>query len=135
MAKNIPGAFCAGVGVLLVCASMAGCGKSESGTKVRGKITYNGQPVTTGLINFLAAGSRPMGGAIQADGTYEFTLPAGEYQVRVDAPGQLQPAPAGQEPVMGPRAAPEKFASFASSGLTASVVAQGEPQTIDFDLK
>jgi hypothetical protein len=113
---------------------LAGCGSGEAGTKVSGKVTFNGQPVTSGLINFLAAGGRPLGGAIQPAGTYEFTLPAGEYQVRVDAPGELQPAPAGQEPVMGPRLVPEKFASFASSGLTATVENNG-PQTIDFDLK
>ncbi len=124
-------AICAG---LMLLVPLCGCGSSDAGTRVSGRVVYHGQPVTGGLINFLAAGGRPLGGAIQPAGTYEFTLPAGDYQVRVDAPGELQPAPAGQEPVMGPRRVPEKFASFASSGLTATVENGGE-QTIDFDLK
>jgi hypothetical protein len=121
---------------LSVVAVCCGCGPGGSDvTTVRGKITVNGAAVSGGLINFLAAGARPAGGGINADGTYEFDLPPGEYQVRIDTPPAL---PAGYKegdplPVLPPRQVPEKYASFATSGLTAKVAAQGE-QTIDFSL-
>src|SRR4051794_32099560 len=64
---------------------VAGCG-GDSKTVVQGKVTYNGNPVTTGLINFQPDKGRPFGGAIQSDGTYTYELPPGNYKVRIDAP-------------------------------------------------
>src|SRR5262245_29496822 len=79
----------------LICLSfvgLAGCGKSGNTTTVSGNISYNGKSVPGGLINFLAQGARPQGGAINPDGTYSFELPPGDYQVRIDTP---PPLPAG----------------------------------------
>ncbi|HEX6961089.1 MAG TPA: hypothetical protein VF175_04430, partial [Lacipirellula sp.] len=63
-----------------------GCGGGEPVTEVHGTITFNGKPVTAGLINFQAEGGQPLGGEIQSDGTYRYELPPGEYQVRIDTP-------------------------------------------------
>lgn len=118
---------------LAVLGLLAGCGASE-GTVLEGKITYNGQPVTAGLVNFMADGGRPLGGAVQPDGSYSFVLPPGDYRVRVDTPPPAgaawvegQPAPT----LKGKAAegqVPPKFANYGTSGLTLSVGAESPQQ-------
>gem|GEM_PF-3610665 len=85
-----------------------GCGSGGATVHVSGKITFQDKPVTSGLINFLPASGRPLGGGIQADGTYQYQLPPGEYKVRIDTPPAI---PAGWKegdppPKMGPRQVP-----------------------------
>lgn len=119
--------FAALVGLLL-----AGCG-GESTTTLQGKITHQGKPVTAGVINFQKSGTT-LGGAIGADGAYSFALPAGEYQIRIDAPGVTPPWKEGDpEPKPAPRLAPARYASYESSGLTVTVTAES-PQQHDIEL-
>jgi hypothetical protein len=122
------------VSLLIAVALTVGCDSGPSVNTVSGKITYEGKAVTTGLINFRIAGQRPLGGPIGADGSYQFDLPAGEYQVRIDTPGAMPPGwKEGDAPApMGPRQVPEKYADF-GNGLTATVKDAGA-QTIDFAL-
>lgn len=117
-----------------------GCSSSGSTTTVTGKITYDGKPVTTGLINFMVEGGRPLGGGIESDGSYSFDLPPGDYKVRIDSPpppdpASLEappstPAPAGR-PLVGQ--VPPKFANYETSGLTLTVGADSSQQQ-DFAL-
>lgn len=131
----MPKLISAGVLVLLAI-SLVGCGSGDSGAKVQGKVTYNGKPVTSGLINFKGSRTQPYGGALKPDGTFEFELPVDDYQVRIDAPPEM---PAGLKegdpiPKLGPRLAPEKYAGFNTSGLTAKVTGES-PQQLNFDLQ
>ncbi|MCC6493071.1 MAG: hypothetical protein IT424_08615 [Pirellulales bacterium] len=120
---------------LLTVVLLAGCDSGPATYDVSGKITYQGEPVTSGLINFRADGQPLRGGGIQADGTYQFNLPAGAYQVRIDTPPALPAGwKEGDPPAkMGPRQVPEKFGSFETSGLTATV--DENTETINFDLQ
>ena len=123
--------------VLLVGVSaLAGCSAGSDATAVSGKITVNGTPLSRGVINFQLAGRRPLGGGIGSDGSYSVELPPGEYQVRIDAPPELPPGYKEGDPLpkLGPRHVPEKYASFNSSGLTATVTDE-RSQTINFDLR
>jgi hypothetical protein len=118
-----------------VSASFIGCGPGAATKNVAGTITYQNKPVTSGLINFMPEKGRPLGGGIESDGTYSVKLPPGKYQVRIDAPA---PLPEGFKegmpmPKLGPPLVPEKYANFASSGLTATVSDAGSQQ-IDFKL-
>lgn len=127
--------FAAVLGVVASCGLLAGCNGGEAEATVRGKVTFQDKTVDSGLINFLAPGGRPLGGGLQSDGTYELQAPPGEYRVRIDAP---PPVPESWKegdppPKLGPRLVPEKFASYETSGLTATVTGEGE-QTIDFPL-
>ena len=115
--------------------ALLGCGKSSKMVSVQGSITYAGKAVTDGIINFLQAKSRPLGGGINSDGTYSVELPPGEYQVRIDAPAAL---PAGYKegtplPKLPPLV-PEKYANFNTSGLVAKIEEQGSSQQVDFKL-
>ena len=113
-----------------------GCG-GPSTTTVYGKITYQGKPATSGLINFKADKQKPIGGGIQPDGSYEYDLPVGAYQVRIETPPQ---PPAGWkegDPTtkMGPRQIPEKYGDFVGSGLTVTVTDDAGSQEVDFNLQ
>lgn len=115
-------------------ALIGGCGGGEPTTDISGKVTYNGQPVTSGLINFMPEKGRPLGGGLQSDGTYAFEAPPGNYQVRVDAPAPLPEGYKEGDPMPNlPRLVPEKYANYGTSGLTATVDESGS-QTIDFTL-
>src|SRR5271157_2379715 len=72
-----------------------GCG-SSGGTPVtlipvKGKVTYKGQPVTKGVIQFEPDGyGRPATGQLQSDGTFELTtlksgdgVVAGEHRISI----------------------------------------------------
>lgn len=82
--------------VLLLTLSTAwGCGGSDSTPAqtipVKGKVTYKGQPVTSGRVVFEPEGrGREAHGEIMPDGTYELTsfnqgdgVPTGDYRVSV----------------------------------------------------
>jgi hypothetical protein len=84
----------------------AGCGKLLDAT-VSGKVTFGGQPLTTGTVTFHPASDGPLAiGQIQPDGTYqaevgtESGLISGSYVVTVVATGPMPPAvPGGPEPL------------------------------------
>jgi hypothetical protein len=115
---------------------LVGCAEQNATTEVTGLISYKGRPATHGVINFVAPGQRPLGGAINADGTYQALVPPGEYQVRIDAPPRIPEGAKEGEPIknLEPRLIPEKFADFKSSGLTATITGESS-QKLDFALE
>ena len=62
----------------------AGCGDGKS--SVTGSVTFDGQPVKSGTITFVATEGQLVreGGAIR-DGEYEVTLPPGKYKIELNA--------------------------------------------------
>lgn len=106
--------------------------------KVRGKVVYNGQPLTEGSIVYLPKDSnvgRQASGAIQADGTFELTtikkgdgVQKGEYRIAVYVyephPGEPGRGAANDEvprEIQRGFKIPEKYASVITSGLTDQV--------------
>jgi hypothetical protein len=128
--SRVPLAFLA-----LCVAVVAGCGGNGSSTRIGGTVTYNGKPVSHGMIGLYSSGSPLVGGPINPDGTYEVSAEPGLYQVRIDAPPAIPPdwKEADGPPKLGPRLLPEKYADFAGSGLSATV-GSASPQTLDFKL-
>lgn len=113
------------VGVLIWAICQAGCGPSRAPTgKVSGKVTLEGQPLTSGLIQF---SSEKLGAGASADldaaGTYKIDvpLPVGLYEVAVQPP----PLPAPhemQQPITAPRTKiPARYQDPKTSGLTATI--------------
>jgi hypothetical protein len=108
---------------------LSGCGPRVERGRIFGKITYQGQPLTEGLILFSdAAHGVNMTADLKPDGTYEITtaegkgLPLGTYKVCV--------CPPLVNPTMGPGAPPKpkeypnipkKYRRYETSGLTLTV--------------
>jgi hypothetical protein len=117
------------------CVACWGCGPGSGTTgsliPVKGRVTYKGQPVTTGVIKFEPDGyGREARGKIQSDGTFVLTtykdgdgVVAGHHVVTVFDMGIKSPR----------NAVAKKYAEAASSGLTADVDAEHAEFT--FDLK
>ena len=119
---------------------MAGCGSGDgkpSGS-VSGRITFQGQPVTSGVVNLMsqklgAGASAPLGD----DGKYRLadSLELGDYKVMVTPPPPPPPRPEDGPPKPPPAAAniPKKYRTEATTDLSATV--KSGSNTFDFDLK
>ena len=125
--------------LLMTAMLLVGCGGEPESTTVEGKVTFSGQPVV-GLINFQPPQGKPLGGEVNADGSYKFQLPPGEYKVRIQ-PDMSQTGPKEGEPVSQAAAPakviqpilPPKYAGFDTSELKATIGAES-PQQLDFTL-
>jgi hypothetical protein len=140
----------------LACAlPLIGCGEDDGiGQRfpVSGTVTYNGEPLKTGMVNFYPEDTttgRPASGPIQEDGTYQLTTQrpndgamGGKYKVAitafdVDESKMASPAQGGtadQAVVAQAKRTnliPLKYTGTSSSGLTATV----GPGLSTFDFK
>lgn len=121
---------------------VTGCAKpGPAVVEVHGKVTYNGTPVTTGVVKFVPSSLegeliRPAAGSIAADGTYSMqAFPSrngsrpGDYDVAVVAfTGSFMDGTAKY-------IIPKRFADPKTSGLKASVPAESkEALVLDFHL-
>lgn len=132
----------------VVCLSVVplliGCGGSgdQRTAVVRGKITYNGKPVTVGNVTFYPDVMGPAAmAAINSDGTYSLSTYAkddgavpGTHKVAVVSKEEQTNFEANAPPTDGKWLIPAKYFLEASSGLKAEVKA-GEDNEINFDLK
>lgn len=130
-------------------AFVIGCGETVKDAKkglvsVTGKVTLNGTALTTGTISFTDGKSAFMS-PISSGGAYSLgespsspgALP-GDYRVRIvstEAAAAMKAPEPGKPPevVAAKSLIPEKYSSFDTSGLTATV--KNESNTINFDLK
>jgi hypothetical protein len=77
------------IGLFVLCCSVlagvVGCGKGRA--SVKGKVTFNNQPLTAGNIAYIASDNRIGTGIIKSDGTYEIKdAPIGETTITVTTP-------------------------------------------------
>ena len=139
-------AFAVGLLALALC---PGCGSRSAPRTigVSGRVTYQGKPVTSGTIIFHplkpaeGSPSRPATGQLQSDGTYELSTFSpgdgavpGEYGISITS---LLSGPTPDNPQAAKvYAIPRKYTSPLTSGLTATVPAEGkEPLVMEFDLE
>jgi len=105
---------------------LTGCGgETTPSGKVTGKVTYRGQPITEGEINFY---SDKLGVAakIPLDSAGHFELPVpievGEYKVSITPPPLADPSVGSPPPAMKEYAnIPRKYRTDSLSGLAASI--------------
>lgn len=65
---------------------IVGCGSPDTRATVSGTITYDGEPVQTGVVAFEPTGeTAPPHTASITDGAYELRLEPGKYLVRISA--------------------------------------------------
>lgn len=125
-----------------------GCGSDNPETfKVNGKVTYNGQPVTSGVVQLLPEGGGNSAiGNLQPDGTFQLTTfrkddgaCPGTYKVTV----QAMPEPDSEDPMAGlpgmelggtgKPPVPVKYENAETSDLKVNIN-QGE-NTLELELK
>jgi hypothetical protein len=122
--------FGAMLGALVVLIGAPGCGqKGPKFAPVVGKVTFQGKPVSSGMVRF----SNPSAGVdimanLQPDGTYSVRmakgdgLPEGTYAVAVEPPwvdapvGTMTLPPAPRRPDI-----PERYRQPSTGGLTLTV--------------
>ena len=125
--------------VLAVLVLAVGCNGSNLAS-VKGKVTYNDKPVTSGTISFISEDRPAAYGDLQPDGTYELHTDKpgdgatpGSYKVIVVAmQDQENLLPEERSPLPAPTV-PIKYTSLATTDLTAEVV-KGKENVIDFNL-
>jgi len=128
------------LGAFAITATIAGCGGSDFGAEVSGRVTLDGNPVGPGVVVFAptAGNTNPPEGAILPDGSYflktsrDVGLRPGAYKVAVsvyDVP-DLKP---GERTSAPPKlVTPPKYSSVETSGLQFEVQPGGN--TIDIEL-
>lgn len=120
---------------------LAGCsGSTADIVKVSGKVTYDGQPVKVGNVQFLPVagqtGVQPATGMILEDGSYQMTsvhgkgVQPGNYQVSVSS---MESIDVTETPMPPKYLVPEKYSTPQTSGLTVEVKA-GAAMTHDITL-
>ncbi len=131
---------------------LSGCGSDGPDiSPVRGKVTFQGKPVTTGRVMFYPSEGRASNGPIDSDGTYQLREGAlvGSHKVTIQATKVIGAAPGPknfEEELQGigitrpkgpePRVVwlvPQTYSQRRSSPLTAEVVS-GDENMIDFEL-
>ncbi|QDV71939.1 hypothetical protein [Botrimarina mediterranea] len=125
--------------VVASCVVMSGCGSTQELAPVRGKVTYKGKPLTTGVVMFQPLSGPPARGRIQPDGTFELEMlgegagaPLGTNRVRVSS--REPSADTATETALGKLLIPKRYTDFATSGLTVEVAAdRTEPYLIELE--
>jgi hypothetical protein len=121
--------------ILLVLGVLLGCGSAERPIAIRGKVTFQGQAVSEGTVQF----SDPKTGhgaemELAPDGSYQATLPRGAYSVAILPPLLMVSKGGPVDPQFKKvRNIPQKYRSTATSGLTADV--SSDKTVHDFDMR
>lgn len=116
---------------------LLGCGRRTNEpplADVAGKVTYKGQPLKSGKIQFSHDLGRPYSQDLGPDGTYKMKAGVGHCKVTVEAReagASIKDRPGMSAP--GKSLIPDKYMSTGKSGLTFDVK-PGSNQA-DFDLK
>ena len=113
-----------------------GCSSGEGPITVHGKVTFQGQPVSEGTVQFNDEKTgRGAEAELRPDGSYETTLPAGEYTVLIVPPLLSVESKTGPpDPQFKKvRNIPNKYRSTVTSGLTATV--RADKAVHDFDME
>ncbi len=120
--------------LLLGTVALLGCSSKEPTIVVKGAVTFQSQPVTEGLVQFMdETTGRGAEVELQPDGTYQATLPPASYKVLIAPPYLVDNSSGIPNPTYKKvKNIPVKYHSTATSGLVAEVSA--ETATHDFAL-
>lgn len=115
-------------GFISLCGVMLnGCGsEKEPMGSVKGTVTYNGSPLTEGLVNLYSDKKSVVGTAeIDSEGKFEFgnAITTGNYRVYISPPPPPAPPEPGQPPIKVPKPQkiPNKYRSADKTDLNITV--------------
>ncbi|QDV14610.1 hypothetical protein CA51_45180 [Rosistilla oblonga] len=123
--------------VALLTLASIGCGSSGPAmSQVSGKVTFDGEPVTTGHVIFRANDGKTISAAGPiVDGSFDFESMPGEKTVLITAtrpvPGKFDESNPGEKIQITEQFIPENY----NSKSELSVVVTEEDGTFDFDLQ
>jgi hypothetical protein len=125
----------------ITCLLLLGCGSGGDmpTAPVKGKVTYNNQPLTSGTVMFVPEQGPAATGEIRSDGTYSLATYGrndgavlGTHKVTITAIEDMRDLlPEAQNPTPPPLV-PDKYLSHETSGLVVEVKSGGNEH--DFDL-
>jgi hypothetical protein len=120
---------------LSILALATGCGGEKSNvTSLSGQVLHEGQPLPDASLMFYPAEGRPVIATL-SEGQYSVELPPGEYRVTVTLGVELPSGWKEGDPIPpSERELPRQFSSRLDTPLTATVSADGEGQTLDFNV-
>jgi hypothetical protein len=119
----------------------AGCGASGAKRNpISGMVTYKGQPIKQGIINFRSEGEGQYVATGEIiDGKYEIPtisgLPAGQYAVAINYPDPKAPPQKEEEMPGASRAVREMLPARYNEETTLKKDIKDGPNDINFDLK
>lgn len=118
--------------------TVVGCRESAVGegmTKVRGRVTLDGQELTLGTVTFFHEAGSAATADIQADGSYEAEVKPGLSRIAVVARLPDIENPEGRPSILpGKSLTPTRYEEPATSGLQLSVVASNADLKMDLSL-
>jgi hypothetical protein len=119
---------------------LVGCGKGDGFQSVSGSVTFGGQPIEEGAIQFFTAGPSPypVAGAMIKEGKYmvpaDHGLKPGNYGVRISS--TIKAKNTGPAAEMNPFIAKELIPAHYNTQSTLSIdIAAGANDNADFHLK
>lgn len=135
------------IGLLVATVAITGCGgegangppapTGPTGT-VKGKLTCNGKPVTTGILSLDNGQGFSVGAPVKPDGSFELlgptgsAVPAGTYKVGVTPPPVVSPPGAAtMPPPPSIEGVDPKFYAPGTSGVTVEIKSGAQDITID----
>lgn len=99
--KTIGSRKCCGSGLLLgllLLPLAIGCGGQAKGT-VSGKVTYQGRPLSSGIVSFVPESGAPHYADIQSDGSYRMVnAPVGPVKIGVQSKPKQSASPSARMP-------------------------------------
>jgi hypothetical protein len=99
--KTIGSRKCCGSGLLLVLLLLPlaiGCGGQAKGT-VSGKVTYQGKPLSSGIVSFVSEAGAPHYADIESDGSYRMVnAPVGPVRIGVQSKPKQSASPSPRMP-------------------------------------
>jgi hypothetical protein len=129
--QSLPACVCILVSIL----TSVGCSDSVNKVAVHGKVSYRGEPITSGAVTFFPASGRPTTVPLTEEGEYATELPPGEYRVTVNIGVALPPGWKEGDPIPPQKIQlPRQFTTQSQTPLTATVTEDNQ-DPIDFALK
>src|SRR5262249_33965630 len=110
----------------------AGCSRGKKGFVLKGSVSYQGKPLSSGMVRLHMADNRMAMAMIRPDGSFEATdVFAGQAKVTIDedpAVKQMMPAPVAARKAPAPKAStalpvpiPPKYKNVSASDLAFTV--------------
>jgi len=127
--RLLPSVVCLLASLLLTGCLGGSDGPGRKYGKVSGTVSFKGQPVKEGEVNYLSSDTGGAAHATIKDGKFDVSgdVIIGKYAVSVTPPGPGAPEP-GKTPKPAEAAdIPEKYRDFKTSGLTAEVKEGSNP--------